>query len=64
MKAPKLPMIQVVLMVIFLVGTSILLAIPNLPPVAAGLDIAVWLVGYFGYLYLIIACLIYALKGN
>lgn len=64
MKGPKLPVTQIVLMLIYLVGGSIIISIPNLPKVAGGIDIAVWIVGYAGYAYVIGASLYYAIRGK
>ena len=64
MKKPKFPVVSRVLMLIYLIGGSILCALPNLPAIAGGIDIAVWIIGYVGYVYVILACLYYAKKGK
>ncbi len=61
-KGPKLPVTQIILMLIYLIGGSIIISIPNLPRIAGGIDIAVWIVGYVGYAYIIAASLYYAIK--
>jgi hypothetical protein len=64
MSGPKFPKIQAVLMLIFLIGGSLLLTIPGLPVFAAGIDAAVWIVGYFGYIFIILASIIYTVTGK
>jgi hypothetical protein len=58
MKAPKLPVLQIVLMLIFSIGGSILIVAPG-KPIAAGLSLPTWIVCYFGYAFLIGACIIH-----
>jgi hypothetical protein len=59
----KLPVVSIFLMAIFLVGGSIMLVV-EWPPGPANLDWGVWILAYFGYLYLIAASLYYVKKGN
>lgn len=59
----KLPLVSILLMVIFLVGGSLIL-ISKWPPGPANLDWGVWILVYFGYIYLIIASLYYVKKGK
>jgi hypothetical protein len=62
MKA-KLPVISILLMAIFLVGGSIALVL-DWPPGPAHLDWGVWIVVYFGYVYVIAASVFYVLTGR
>lgn len=64
MKKPKFPVVSLVLMLIYLIGGSILCSVKGLPAIAGGIDIAVWIIGYVGYVYVILACLYYAKKGK
>ncbi len=64
MKGPKLPVTQIVLMLVYLIGGSVLISIPNLPKIAGGIDISVWTIGYVGYAYIIVASLYYAIRGK
>jgi selenophosphate synthetase-related protein len=57
-KKTGLPVISLVLMGIFLVGGSIMLLI-QWPPGPANLDWGVWILAYFGYVYLIAAAIFY-----
>jgi hypothetical protein len=59
----KTPVVSIILMSIFLVGGSIVLVL-DWPPGPANLDWGVWILAYFGYLYLIGASLYYVKKGN
>jgi hypothetical protein len=59
----KIPVVSIILMSIFLVGGSIVLVL-DWPPGPANLDWGVWILAYFGYLYLIGASLYYVKKGN
>jgi hypothetical protein len=59
----KLPIVSIVLMSIFLAGGSVMLVV-EWPPGPANLDWGVWILAYFGYLYLIAASLYYVKKGN
>jgi selenophosphate synthetase-related protein len=63
MDKPKLPLISIALMLIFLVGGSLTL-VTDWPAGPANLDWGVWLLTYLGYLYIIAAALFYAKKGR
>lgn len=63
MSKPKLPLVSIALMLIFLVGGSIALVL-DWPAGPAHLDWGVWIVIYFGYLYVIAAALFYVKKGR
>ncbi len=60
----KFPFISLILMIIYLVGGSILIAIPGLPRVFGGIDIATLIIGYLGYIFLIAACFFYVKTGK
>lgn len=60
---PRLPMISIILMLIFMAGGSCALLI-EWPPGPAHLDWGVWLVVYFGYVYIILAALFYVKTGR
>lgn len=64
MKAPKLPMVQIVLMLIFLIGGSVLVSLKDLPRNFFGVDAAVFVLNFFGYFYIIAASIYYAIKGK
>jgi hypothetical protein len=64
MKKPEFPKVSLMLMIIFTVVGCILVSIPNLPRNIFGIDIAVFTVGYLGYIYLILACMYYAKTGK
>jgi len=59
----RLPWISILLMAIFLVGGSAALVV-DWPPGPAHLDWGVWLVVYFGYVYVIAASVFYVLTGR
>jgi hypothetical protein len=59
----KLPVVSILLMSIFLVGGSIMLVL-KWPPGPANLDWGVWILAYFGYVYVIAASIYYVKKGN
>lgn len=63
MKKPKLPIVSIVLMLLFLIGGSLTLII-DWPAGPANLDWGVWLLSYLGYLYIIAAAIYYAKKGR
>ncbi|MFQ5641750.1 MAG: hypothetical protein ACE5IR_27560 [bacterium] len=63
MSKPKLPLVSIALMLIFLVGGSIALVL-DWPAGPAHLDWGVWIVIYFGYLYVIAAAFFYVKKGR
>ncbi|MFQ5677079.1 MAG: hypothetical protein ACE5G1_14390 [bacterium] len=50
-------------MIIFVVGGSVALTL-QWPRGPANLDWGVWIVAYFGYIYLIAAAIFYAKKGK
>lgn len=56
----KFPKVSLILMLIYLIGGSILIATPNLPRSFGGIDIATLIIGYLGYIFLVLACLFYA----
>jgi hypothetical protein len=60
---PRLPWISILLMAIFLVGGSVALVV-DWPPGPAHLDWGVWIVVYFGYVYVIAASVFYVLTGR
>lgn len=60
---PRLPWISILLMAIFLAGGSAALVV-EWPQGPAHLDWGVWIVVYFGYLYVIAASLFYVLTGR
>lgn len=60
---PRLPVISILLMAIFLVGGSTALVV-DWPKGPAHLDWGVWLVVYFGYVYVIGASVFYVLTGR
>lgn len=60
---PRLPWISILLMAIFLVGGSVALVL-EWTPGPAHLDWGVWIVVYFGYVYIIAASVIYVLTGR
>jgi hypothetical protein len=65
MKPPgvKLPVISMLLMAIFLVGGSVALVL-DWPQGPAHLDWGVWIVVYFGYVYVVAASVFYVLTGR
>jgi hypothetical protein len=60
---PKLPLVSIVFMAIFLVGGSVGLVV-EWPKGPANLDWGVWVVVYFGYVYVIGASIFYVLTGK
>ncbi len=60
---PRLPVISILLMAIFLLGGSVALVV-DWPPGPAHLDWGVWIVVYFGYVYVIAASVFYVLTGR
>jgi hypothetical protein len=60
---PGLPWISILLMAIFLFGGSVALVV-DWPPGPAHLDWGVWIVVYFGYVYVIAASVFYVLTGR
>lgn len=64
MKAPKFPKISLILMIFFTVAGVIMMMIPDLPRNVFGLDITTFIVGYLGYVYIILASLFFAKTGK
>jgi hypothetical protein len=62
-KTVKTPWISIVLMAIFLAGGSLALVV-DWPRGPANLDWGVWLVVYFGYLYVVAASVFHVLTGK
>jgi hypothetical protein len=60
---PRLPVISILLMAVFLLGGSLALVV-EWPPGPAHLDWGVWIVVYFGYVYVIAASVFYVLTGR
>ena len=60
----QFPFVSLILMLIYLIGGSILIAIPNLPRDFWGIDIATLIVSYLGYIFLIAACFFYVKTGK
>ena len=60
---PKLPWVSLLLMGIFVGGGSLALIV-KWPPGPANLDWGVWIVAYFGYLYVVAASFFYVKKGK
>jgi hypothetical protein len=60
---PRLPWISILLMTVFLVGGSAALVV-DWPPGPGHLDWGVWIVVYFGYVYVITASVFYVLTGR
>jgi hypothetical protein len=60
---PRLPWISILLMAVFLVGGSAALVV-DWPPGPAHLDWGVWIVVYFGYVYVIAASVFYVVTGR
>ena len=59
----KLPKVSILLMILFLLGGSLMLVV-DWPAGPANLDWGVWLLCYFGYLYVIAASIFYVVKGK
>lgn len=64
MKKPKFPKVSLILMIFFTVAGVIMMMIPDLPRNVFGLDAATFIVGYLGYVYIILASLFYAKTGK
>ncbi len=62
-KKEKLPLVSIFLMAVFLVGGSLILLL-KWPSGPANLDWGVWILAYFGYIYIIGAALFYVKKGR
>ena len=56
-------MVSIMLMILFMVGGSLILAI-KWPPGPGNLDWGVWILCYCGYLYLIAASIYYLKRDN
>ena len=59
----KLPKVSIALMMVFLVGGSVAMAL-DWPAGPANLDWGVWIVCYFGYVFLIGASVFYVKTGK
>ena len=59
----KLPKGSILLMAVFLVGGSVALLV-KWAPGPANLDWGVWIVAYFGYVYIILASIYHVKKGK
>ena len=55
---------SIILMVIFHVIGAILIAFPEQPRVFGGIDLPTLLVGYFGYVYVVAACVYFVKTGK
>lgn len=65
MKKPKFPKVSLILMIFFTVaGVIMMMMIPDLPRNIFGLDATTFIVGYLGYVYIILASLFYAKTGK
>jgi hypothetical protein len=60
---PRLPVVSLALMAIFVVGGSVALVV-KWPPGPANLDWGVWTVVYFGYVYVVAAALFHVKTGR
>jgi hypothetical protein len=63
MKKPKFPKVSLILMIFFTVA-GVVMMIPDLPRNIFGLDATTFIVGYLGYVYIILASLFYAKTGK
>lgn len=63
MKKPKFPKVSLILMIFFTVA-GVIMMIPDLPRNIFGLDATTFIVGYLGYVYIILASLFYAKTGK
>lgn len=59
----KLPITTIILMVIFFVVGTIIIVSP-MPMGPANIDWGVWLIAYFGYIYLVFASYVHIKKNN
>lgn len=64
MKKPKFPKVSLILMIFFTVAGVVMMMIPDLPRNIFGLDATTFIVGYLGYVYIILASLFYAKTGK
>ena len=60
---PRLPWVSILLMAIFMAGGSAAFLV-DWPQGPAHLDWGVWIVVYFGYVYVMAASVIYVLTGR
>ncbi len=60
---PRLPVVSIALMVTFLVGGSVALVV-SWPPGPAHIDWGVWVVVYFGYVFVVSASIFHVLTGR
>lgn len=60
---PRLPVVSLILMAIFMVGGSVGLIV-DWPPGPANLDWGVWLILYGGYVYLVAAAAYHIRTGK
>lgn len=60
---PKLPLVSISLMIVYLVGGSLMVLV-DWPPGPANLDWGVWILCYFSYVYLIAASIFYVKTGK
>lgn len=63
MKKPKFPKVSLILIIFFTVA-GVVMMIPDLPRNIFGLDATTFIVGYLGYVYIILASLFYAKTGK
>lgn len=63
MKKPKFSKVSLILMIFFTVA-GVVMMIPDLPRNIFGLDATTFIVGYLGYVYIILASLFYAKTGK
>lgn len=59
-KVPKLPTVSIILMIVFYLGGSLLITLKGLPLLPIGIDIAVLLVCFVSYLFIIFGAFYYA----
>jgi len=59
----RLPLVSITLMAVFLVGGTLALLV-DWPEGPAHLDWGVWLVVYFGYVYVVVASFFYVKTGK
>lgn len=60
---PRLPVVSLVLMAIFVFGGSLALVV-EWPPGPANLDWGVWVVVYFGYVFVVAASFFHVKTGK
>jgi len=59
-KAPKLPTVSIILMLVFVLGGVLLICLKGLPLLPLGIDIAGLVVGFLSYLLIIFGAFYYA----